>query len=121
MVYHVGGATLSTENPHKTFLNFRNSLLMLYKNSAEKDLNHALRVRSALDYVAAFKFFLTGHFKNALAIYRARKAFHRLLPSYENKRKENLEKRTLTQIPEVLSKSLILQFYIHGKKLFSDF
>ena len=31
-VYHVGGATLKKENPHKTFLNFRNNLVMLYKN-----------------------------------------------------------------------------------------
>lgn len=32
VVYHVGGATLKKENPRKTFLNFRNNLIMLYKN-----------------------------------------------------------------------------------------
>jgi Mg2+-importing ATPase len=32
MVYHLGGGTLNVENPHKTFLNFRNNLLMIYKN-----------------------------------------------------------------------------------------
>ena len=31
-VYHVGGATLKETNPHKTFLNFRNSLLNVVKN-----------------------------------------------------------------------------------------
>ena len=29
IVYHVGGATLKKENPRKTFLNFRNNLVML--------------------------------------------------------------------------------------------
>ena len=32
IVYHVGGGTLSAESPRKVFLNFRNNLLMLYKN-----------------------------------------------------------------------------------------
>lgn len=36
VVYHVGGATLQVESPRKTFLNFRNNLLMLYKNLPEK-------------------------------------------------------------------------------------
>src|SRR5687768_12698545 len=31
-VYHVGGGTLSKINPHKTYLNFRNSLSLLVKN-----------------------------------------------------------------------------------------
>lgn len=45
IVYHVGGATLNAESPRKTFLNFRNSLLMLYKNSREADLKHVMRIR----------------------------------------------------------------------------
>lgn len=43
IVYHVGGATLNAESPRKTFLNFRNSLLMLYKNSREADLKHVMQ------------------------------------------------------------------------------
>ena len=31
-VYHVGGGTLSADNPQKTYLNFRNSLYMMHKN-----------------------------------------------------------------------------------------
>ena len=30
VVYHLGGGTLQKENPRKTFLNFRNNLLLLY-------------------------------------------------------------------------------------------
>ena len=120
VVFHVGAATLSVENPRKTFLNFRNSLLMVYKNTSEKDLKKVLRVRFLLDYVAAFKFLLTGQTANAQAIYKARKAFFALLPSYEQRRKENLLKRKLKEIPELYQGSLIYAFYVKGKKRYSD-
>ena len=59
-VYHVGGATLKKENPRKTFLNFRNNLVMLYKNLPDEELNKVMRIRACLDYVAAFTFLLKG-------------------------------------------------------------
>ena len=59
-VYHVGGATLKKENPHKTFLNFRNNLVMLYKNLPQEELGPVMRVRAVLDYVAALSFLLKG-------------------------------------------------------------
>lgn len=120
VVYHVGGATLNAESPRKTFLNFRNSLLMLYKNLPEKELNHVMRVRFWLDYVAAAKFLLSGHWSNARAVYEARKAFHELLPSYACKRTENRAKTLLTDIPELRKGSLIVAFYLQGKKKFAD-
>ena len=118
IVYHVGGATLSVESPRKTFLNFRNNLLMLYKNLSEKDLKYVMRCRFWLDYIAATKFFLSGHISNARAVYEARKAFYALKPSYEEKRKENLSKTTLHKIPELRKGSLICAFYLQGKKIF---
>ena len=68
-----GSATLNVESPRKTFLNFRNNLLMLYKNLPEKDLKHVMHARFWLDYIAAAKFLLTGHYPNARAVYEARK------------------------------------------------
>lgn len=120
VVYHVGGATLTVENPRKTFLNFRNSLLMVYKNLEEKDLKHVLRVRFFLDYVAALKFLLTGHPKNAKAVYKARREFYRLLPAYKSIREENIRKTILTPIPELMRESLIKAFYLKGKKTFTQ-
>ena len=63
VVYHVGGATLQVESPRKTFLNFRNNLLMIYKNLSEKDLKHVMRARFFLDYIAATKFIFYVNFK----------------------------------------------------------
>ena len=117
-VYHVGGATLNAENPRKTFLNFRNSLLMLYKNSREADLKHVMMVRRILDYVAAAKFLLEGHPANAKAVYRARREFHQLIPEYRAKRMENLKKRELDDIPELMKSCLIYTFYAIGRRTF---
>ncbi|WP_278631850.1 glycosyltransferase family 2 protein [Parabacteroides goldsteinii] len=120
VVYHVGGATLQVESPRKTFLNFRNNLLMLYKNLPEKDLKPVMRARFWLDYIAATKFLLCGHIQNAKAVYEARKAFFDMKPEYEEKRRENLAKTTLPIIPELMCSSLILAFYLKGKKKYSD-
>ena len=51
---------MKKENPRKTFLNFRNNLLMLYKNLPEKDLRRVMFVRGVLDGVAAVVFLLKG-------------------------------------------------------------
>ncbi|MBE6301518.1 MAG: glycosyltransferase family 2 protein [Parabacteroides distasonis] len=118
IVYHVGGATLNVESPRKTFLNFRNNLLMLYKNLPEKELKHVMRCRFWLDYIAATKFFLSGHYSNARAVYEARKAFYALKPTYEPVRKENLSKTIVHKIPELREKSLILSFYLQRKRTF---
>ena len=48
VVYHVGGGTLAMEHPRKTFLNFRNNLLMLYKNLPAADLRPVMRRRRLL-------------------------------------------------------------------------
>lgn len=120
VVYHVGGATLQVESPRKTFLNFRNNLLMLYKNLPEKDLKPVMRARFWLDYIAATKFLLCGHVQNAKVVYEARKAFFDMKPEYAEKRRENLAKTMLSTIPELMRSSLILAFYLNGKKKYSD-
>ena len=81
-VYHVGGATLKKENPRKTFLNFRNNLLMLYKNLPEEELAPVMRVRTFLDYCAALVWLLKGDWANVKAVCEARKEFHRLRPQF---------------------------------------
>lgn len=118
-VYHVGGATLKKENPRKTFLNFRNNLLMLYKNLPQEELAAVMRMRAVLDYVAALNFLLRGQFANMWAVVRARRAFRQLRPSFAAARRENLGKTSVTVIPERTKSSILAQFYLHGKKHFS--
>ena len=118
-VYHVGGATLKKENPHKTFLNFRNNLVMLYKNLLEEELGYVMRVRAVLDCVAALSFLLKCQFANTWAVLRARRAFHSLRPLFAADREENLKITSLPVIPERTKSRILVQFYLHGKKVFS--
>ena len=107
------------EHPRKTFPNFRNNLLMLYKNLPEKDLKPVMRVRFWLDYLAALQFLLKGHYSNAKAVYDARKAFFELLPAYASIREENLRLATGKPVQELMRHSLIWSFYGQGKRCFS--
>ncbi len=119
VVYHLGGATLSAENPHKTFLNMRNNLLMLYKNLPEKELAGVMRTRYWLDHLAALHAFLSRRPREGWAILDARKEYKRLRPEFAAQRKENLERATGKPIPERSHRCLILDFYLLGKKTFT--
>ena len=108
------------ESVVKTFLNFRNNLLMLYKNLPADKLRHVMRIRLFLDYLAALKFLLVGHPANARAVYEARRAFRALLPEYASKRRENMEKMLLRSVPELRDSSLLVRFYLKGEKTFAE-
>lgn len=120
VVYHVGAATLKKESPRKTFLNFRNNLLMLYKNLPEKDLKKVLWVRGLLDYVASTVFFLKGEKENAKAVIQARKEFKRLRPSFEVSRKENLSHAVTDKVPGKCTFSILWKYHACGAKYFSQ-
>lgn len=119
-VYHVGGATLKKENPRKTFLNFRNNFLMLYKNLPSRELKTVMRIRTCLDYIAAFVFVLKGDWKNAQAVIRARREFVKMRPEFKADRDENLSKTTVSKIPERYSFCILWQYKLKRKKYFSD-
>ena len=120
VVYHVGAATLKKENPRKTFLNFRNNLLMLYKNLPKDELAKVLLVRGVLDGVAAVVFFLKGDAQNARAVIQARREFKRIRPEFKALREENLAKATTTSIPERASYSILWKFHAGRKKVYSS-
>jgi len=117
-VYHVGGGTLQVEHPHKTYLNFRNNLLMLYKNLPQKSLSNIMRWRMLFDYAAAFQLFVTGKPQNAKSVLEARKDFKKMLPGFVDKRIENLSSATRTDFPEMLRKSIVIEYYLKGNKTY---
>ncbi|MDR2824471.1 MAG: glycosyltransferase family 2 protein [Prevotellaceae bacterium] len=119
VVYHVGGGTLTVESPRKTYLNFRNNLLLLYKNLPENRLRKVMFARWFFDYLAAFQMFISGKSANAKQIFKARHDFCKIKKRFSQKRKENLEKTVLTEIPEMLPQSIVFQYYIKGKKYFN--
>lgn len=80
IVFHLGGGSLSYDNPQKTYLNFRNNLLMIYKNK-----QHAcgvLFVRGILDYAAACFYLLQGRWGAFKAVFHARKDYRKMRKAY---------------------------------------
>ena len=121
VVYHLGGGALNYEHPRKTFLNFRNNLLMLYKNLPCSRLIPTLLIRFPMDYAAAFHFLITGKGANAWAVVKARIDFLKKIRLYRPVRQENLRLATVKQIPTICKRSLIIGYYLLGQHLFKDF
>ena len=119
-VYHVGGATLSKSNPKKTYLNFRNNLLMLYKNLPQEELPSVMRMRCLLDYVAALKFLLTCGFGDFKAVLRARRDYRKMRDSYAMVRKENLAKTVEQGLCCRSPFPILWRYHFGGKKFYSE-
>jgi GT2 family glycosyltransferase len=112
-VYHVGGGTLQKSNPHKTFLNFRNSLLMLYKNLPNNKVFQVIATRLMLDAVAGIKFLLQGKLLDTVAVIKAHFSFYTLVNKYN--------KSGIYQYPsKVYHRNIVLDYYLSGKKKFTD-
>ena len=88
-VYHVGGATLNQSSPHKTFLNFRNSLWMLTKNLPKKKLFPILFLRLTIDGWAGIHFLLQGKPKHLWSVLKSHFYFYLHLFKNLNKRESN--------------------------------
>ncbi len=120
VAYHLGGATLSPRNPRKTFLNFRNNLLMLYKNLPEHELRHVMCVRRLLDWVAAFQFLLRADWGDFRAVFRARRAYRRLRPEFAADRQQLLARAVVPDVDERHSFCLLWQYYFRCRRRFSQ-
>ncbi len=119
-VWHVGGGTLPKDSPHKTYLNFRNNLLLLYKNLPDERLETVMRVRFWLDALASVQFLLTGKWGSFLAVWRGRRDFFRMRPQFVADRERNLKAAVLSPVPEQTAVSILWQYYARGKKTFKE-
>lgn len=113
-VFHLGGGSLPAENPKKTYLNFRNNLLMLHKNSPDNVRRSRLFVRRLLDTVAWAKYILSLDFKNASAIIGAHRDFAQMRKFYTVHPQKDILK-TFPNKPV----SILWQYFIRGKKNFN--
>lgn len=117
-VYHLGGSTLNPSNPNKTYLNFRNSLFTILKNSPNP--TSLIILRLILDGLAAIYLFTKkinnkGHL-HLWAIIRAHINFYVHIPKMIKKRKKILIKRK-----DYYNKNSILWlYYIENMKTFKS-
>ncbi|WP_281239679.1 glycosyltransferase family 2 protein [Flavobacterium praedii] len=114
IVYHVGGATLQQANPQKTYLNFRNSLLMLTKNLPQNTLFQALIIRMLLDGIAGIKFVFEGQFTHFWAVIRAHFSFYSLFLKNYKKREKNQVKIYFK------TRSVVFEYYVKNGTVFVD-
>lgn len=117
--YHLGGASLNQGNPRKTYLNFRNNLIMLYKNLPDDEIKSVMRMRSILDFIAAFSFLLKGEWGSFKAVFRARKEFRQRKSDFYTDRISNMH-NTVDPHPYGRFKfSLLWQYYVRRRNTFT--
>ena len=111
--YHLGGGTLPQGNPRKTYLNFRNNLLLLHKNLPVRRGRHVLLVRRLYDALAAVQALLLGHWRDVAAIWRAHRDFRTMRRAYTSQPDTDL----LQQMPEG-RRNIVVDYYLRRRKTF---
>lgn len=119
-VYHVGGGTLATANPRKTYLNFRNGLTLLTKNLRTPELIWKLPLRLTLDWMAAFLFLFNGKPADLKAVFKAHWDFIVNLRWDLEKRQTMRLNQSVVKTHGVYKNLLPLQYFILGRKTFAD-
>tara|TARA_R110001632_G_scaffold125972_5_gene239471 strand:- start:176 stop:1198 length:1023 start_codon:yes stop_codon:yes gene_type:complete len=114
-VYHLGGATLATASPKKTFYNFRNTLFALTKNVKGPIVIWRVMARLLLDGIAAIKFLLEGKPQHILAILKAHLSFYGHLPGLLVKRKSGIQGKQY-----FVRDSILKDYFILNKRTFRE-
>ena len=111
-VWHVGGGTLPNNSPKKLYFNYRNNLLMLYKNLPERVRWSRIFIRMCLDGASAAIYLLSGKWPFFKAVWRAHRDYRRMRrdedPSPFEEERNNIG---------LYDGSIVLKFFLSGRKL----
>jgi hypothetical protein len=113
-VLHVGGGTLNKENPFKTYLNFRNNLILLYKNVEPSLRFKTIFIRMILDGIAGIKFLTEGKLSSFLAILKAHYGFYHYL--FFEPKASPVQKNWIKSY----SGNILVDYFLRGKKKFNQ-
>jgi GT2 family glycosyltransferase len=116
-IYHVGGGTLPKNNPRKTYLNFRNNLLLVYKNAQPREFRVIYRFRQILDAIAACKFLITNGYADFKAVFDAHRDFRSMRKLYDPANGKHFSVRAYSFI---YKGNIVREFYIRGRKTFAS-
>jgi GT2 family glycosyltransferase len=120
VIYHVGGGTLPYNSPFKTYLNFRNSLFLLYKNLPDNKLFTVLLIRKLLDGLAAIYFLTQGSFRSFKAVWKAHVDYYKVIGELREKRKAVKKLEMIHTQEYILNKSIVFEFYVKGNKTYKS-
>lgn len=119
-VLHVGGGALGYGSPFKTYLNFRNSLIVLTKNLRSRALVLRLLRRLVLDGFAALKFLLEGHPAHAWQVVRAHWSYFHALPRIARQRTALMAGEHAPDLTGLYHRSIAYDRFILGWKTFNQ-
>lgn len=116
-VFHLGGGSLPKNNPFKTYLNFRNNLLMIAKNLQHKRWR-TLLTRILLDQLAACRFLVTLQAGDFMAIQKAHWYF--ITHLHEINRQRPSFQTPFLSMTGVYNGSIVWDYFVKKKKTFRD-
>lgn len=116
-VFHVNGGTLSPNSPFKTYLNFRNNLLMLYKNLSSIGFLKVFFFRMFLDFAAMLHFSLSESLSHGKAIIKGYRDFFKLRPLVN---KPPLAPKLTKVAQDKKTFSIAISYYLKGRKVYSQ-
>ncbi len=93
VVYHLGGASLAYQSPFKTYLNFRNNLMMLFKNLPFFYIFPVIFIRLLLDGLAGIVFLMQGKPAHTWAVVKAHFGFYKRTPAVWRQRPDKAIKK----------------------------
>ena len=120
VVFHVGGGTLPRHDHKKTYLNFRNNIILLYKNLPRRKLPAVLIPRFILDFISIFQFLVRLEFQNMYSVIWAHFYLLGHLGTLRRLRKKSLETAEPSMHPEIYRGSIVYAFFIRGDRHFGD-
>ena len=117
IVYHHGAITLPISSPHKTYLNYRNSLILLLTNYPPHIAFKLFFPRFLMEILSFIKEILFLRWNHALAIIRSWIwiFFH---PGYLTQRRKSLQKTY--DVDNIYKKSIVVAYYLLAKKTFTE-
>ena len=119
VVYHVGGGTLAVTSPRKTYLNFRNNLLMLHKNLPGHLLFSTLFAKMTLDGIASVKFLFSNGWQHFLAVFKAHMFFYSNIFSIQKQRSITQSMVVYNNRKNIYKHSIVWKYYIKRIRCFS--
>lgn len=117
-VYHLGAGTLGYQHPRKTYLNFRNGLMLIFKHMDTGELFYKLPARMALDWLAALFFVFKGQFRNAWSVLRAHIGFLGQMRRLKGKRRKIREQHPAYPRSHIRAGLIIFDYYLFRRKSF---
>ncbi len=118
VVYHVGGGTLHKTNSRKTYLNFRNNLIILFKNFSFAEALWKIPLRFLMDWLFAFKSLFQGDVPSFSAVVKAHGSVIKWIFTHE--KNQRLASIKLNKLDGVYKGSLVWDYFVKKKRVFSE-